>query len=288
MALPYGGSVKILLSLILGKAARRLAKLCLELDHEIERSGPAAGARWLLSHFVSGYEFHGTEIIPETGPLVIAANHPSSYDALVISACIARPDYRIIIGDIPPYHYLPHVCQHAIFSPPAKDTFGRMRTIQEVIKHLKRGGAVLIFPRGDVEPDPAFMPDPDREFDRWSRSLEIFLQRVPQTRVLVTIVGGVISPVTLRHPLTWFRRSQKDRQRLAYIYQIIRQVVSRKELFGLKPQVTFGEIVSHTNGQNVVTEIEQAARRTLRKHMAQINPPLLQETLIAKNCLPDV
>jgi hypothetical protein len=132
------------------------------------------------------------------------------------------------------------------------------------------------------------MPDPDREFDRWSRSLEIFLQRVPQTRVLVTIVGGVISPVTLRHPLTWFRRSQKDRQRLAYIYQIIRQVVSRKELFGLKPQVTFGEIVSHTNGQNVVTEIEQAARRTLRKHMAQINPPLLQETLIAKNCLPDV
>jgi hypothetical protein len=191
----------------------------------------------------------------------------------------SRPDYRIIIGDIPPYHYLPHVCQHAIFSPPVKDTFGRMRVIREAIQHLEHGGTLLIFPRGNVEPAPAFMPDPGIEFDQWSRSLEIFLRRVPQTRELVTIVSGVISPSAMRHPITWFRSSQKDRQRLAYIYQINSQVLSGKELFNLRPQVTFGEIVSSTNGRNVVAEVEQAAQHTLRKHIAQISPSLPSKNL---------
>jgi hypothetical protein len=286
MALPYSGGVKFLLGLGVGKAARRLAKLSLELDQKIEQYGPATGASWLLSHFVPGYESRGIEIIPRTGPLVIAANHPSSYDALVISACIHRPDYRIIIGDIPPYHYLPHVCQHAIFSPSVKDTFGRMRVIREAIQHLRQGGALLIFPRGDVEPDPAFMPDPDHEFDQWSRSLEIFLRRVPQTRVLVTIVSGVIFPAAMRHPITWFRRSQKDRQRLAYIYQIIRQVLSGKELFGLKPRVTFGELISSAKEQNALAEVEQAARITTQRHISYFQLPIMESE--KGICLPDL
>ena len=203
--------------------------------------------------------------------MIIAANHPSSYDALVITACINRPDYKIIIGDIPPYHFLPNVCKHAIFSPPVTDTFGRMRTIREAIQHLREGGALLMFPRGNIEPDPAFMSDPDSEFDQWSRSLEIFLRRVPQTRVLLTIVSGVISQVAMRHPITRFRRSQKDRQRLAYINQIIRQVLSGKELFGLRPQVTFGEFVSRTKEQNILAEIERAARISLQQHLYHFN-----------------
>lgn len=279
MALPQIESVKLLLGLVFGRAAERLAELSIELDHKVNQGGPAAGASWILSHFVAGYESRGIEVIPESGPLVIAANHPSSYDALAISACINRPDYKIIIGDIPPYHYLPHICQHVIFSPPVKDTFGRMRVIREAIQHLKQGGALLIFPRGNVEPDPAFMPNPDLEFDQWSRSLEIFLRRVPQTRVLVTIVSGVISQAAMRHPITRFRKSRKDRQRLAYIYQIIRQMLSGKEIFGLRPQVTFGEIISSVNGQNLLGEIEQAARRTLHRHLFCLDHPSLPQNL---------
>jgi hypothetical protein len=279
MALPQIEIVKFLLGLVFGRAAECLAEISIEFDHRVNQGGPVAGVCWILSHFVAGFESRGIEIIPENGPLVVAANHPSSYDALVISACINRPDYKIIIGDIPPYHYLPHVCEHVIFSPPVKDTFGRMRVIREAIQHLKQGGALLIFPRGNVEPDPAFMPDPDLEFDQWSRSLEIFLRRVPQTRVLVTIVSGVIAQAAMQHPITWLRKSQKDRQRLAYIYQIIRQVLSGRELFGLRPQVTFGEIVSSANGQNVTADIKQAAWRTLHKHLSCLDHPSSPQNL---------
>lgn len=253
---------------IFGKATWRFSEMVLELDCQIEQNGSAAGARWLLTHFVAGHEANGVENIPKEGPLIIVSNHPASYDGIVISAYINRPGYKIIIGEIPPYQYLPHLSQHAIFSPPAKNTFGRMTTVRSAIQHLKDGGALLIFPRGGIEPDPAFMPNPDAEFDRWSRSLEIFLQRVPPTRVLVTIVSGVIAPASMRHPITWLRRARPDRQRLAFIYQMIRQILSGKELFGLTPRVTFGEVLSSADHQNVLSEIEQSARRTLNKHLA--------------------
>lgn len=266
MALPQTGNSRSLVRLMFGRATQKFSELVLGFDYEVGINGSSAGARWLLQRFVAGHEARGMEILPREGPLLIVANHPASYDGLAISAYINRPDYKIIIGEIPPYRYLPHLSRHAIFSPPVKNTFGRMQTVRNAIQHLKDGGALLIFPRGGIEPDPAFMPDPDVEFDKWSHSLDIFLQRVPQTRVLVTIVSGVIAPASMQHPITWFRKERPDRQRLAFIYQMIRQILSGKELFGLTPHVTFGEVLSSTNYQNILLEIEQSARRTLSLH----------------------
>jgi hypothetical protein len=133
---------------------------------------------------------------------------------------------------------------------------------------LQDGGALLIFARGGIEADPDWMPNPDGEFDQWSRSLEIFIERVPQTRVLVTIVSGVIQRTAMRNPLTWLRKNRPDRQRLAFIYQMMRQTLSGKELFGLTPRVTFGEVVAGATRTHVLAEVSAAARRTLERHMA--------------------
>jgi 1-acyl-sn-glycerol-3-phosphate acyltransferase len=268
MALPQTETIQAMVRLAFGRATRKFSELVLGFDQEIARSGPEAGVQWLLPHFVAGYAASGQEMIPQEGPLLIVSNHPASYDGLVISAFVNRPDYKIVIGQVPPYYYLPHVSQHVLFSFPVKNTFGRMQTVRNAIQHLKNGGALLIFPRGNIEPDPAFMPNPDEEFGKWSRSLEIFIQHVPQTRVLTTIVGGVIAPTLMRHPITWFRKTRPDRQRLAFMYQIIRQILSGKELFGLNSRVTFGEVLSSVNPQNVLKEIERSARYTLARHLA--------------------
>jgi hypothetical protein len=142
-----------------------------------------------------------------------------------------------------------------------------MAVIRKCIRHLKDGGALLIFARGGIEADPEWMPNPDGEFDQWSRSLEIFLERVPRTRVLVTVASGVISRTAMRHPITWLRRARPDRQRLAFIYQFLRQTLSGRELFGLTPRVTFGEVVSGETNAHVLAEVGAAARRVLKRHM---------------------
>jgi 1-acyl-sn-glycerol-3-phosphate acyltransferase len=233
----------------------------------VAEGGLPAGARWLLPRFVKSHSACGVENIPDSGPLVIASNHPASIDSIVISAHVNRRDYKVIIGDIPFFEHLPHVSRHSIFAPDKNDLAGRMQVMRESIRHLRNGGALLIFPRGTIEPDPAFMPHPDAEFHHWSRSLEIFMQRVTGLQILITIASGVISQSAMRYPITWFRRSRPDRQRLAFLYQLARQMLSGKEIFGLTPRITFGEILAEKNHEHMLAEIEQAARRTLVRHM---------------------
>lgn len=259
-----------LIRILFAKAARATAKVGIDLDCIVRQGGLPAGARWLLPRFVKSHSACGLERIPACGPLLIASNHPASIDSILISAYVNRPDYKIIIGDIPFFEHLPHVSQSAIFAPAAGEAAGRMRVMRESIRHLRDGGSLLIFPRGGIEPDPAFMREPDGEFCHWSRSLQIFLQHVPGLQILIAMASGVISPVAMRHPITWFRRNRPNRQRLAFFYQIARQMLQSKEIFHLTPHITFGELIAADSHQHMLAQVEWAARRTLFQHMEWI------------------
>ena len=251
-----------------GKATRKFSELALELDCVIARGGLSAGARWVQPRFVRSNEARGLENIPPEGPLVIASNHPGAYDTVIISAHVTRPDYKIIIGDIPFFENLPNLNQRAIFAPAVTDITGRMNTMRECIHHLRAGGALLIFARGTIEADPSIASNADAEFPLWSRSLELFLRHVPQAAVLTTIVSGVIAEKAFRHPITWLRKARPDKQRLAFMYQMIRQMINGKETFGLRARVTFGEVISGTAHRHLLNEIAAAAQRTLNQHQA--------------------
>ena len=266
-ALPQTERTRSIIRFIFSRAVRVAAETGIGLDCAVAEGGLAGGARWLLPRFVKSYQAQGVENIPPYGPLVIASNHPASIDSVVISAHVNRPDYKAIIGDIPFFEHLPHVSQNAIFAPNPENTMGRMQVIRESIRHLKSGGALLIFPRGGIEADPDFMPHAEAEFHHWSRSLEIFLQRVPNLHILITIASGVISHSAMRHPITWFRKARPDRQRLAFLYQLIRQMLSGKQLFDLVPRVTFGEVIAGNIHEHMLADIEHAACRTLEQHM---------------------
>ena len=265
-ALPQTRSARQIVRWVFGRAAQRVAELGIGLDREVEHGGLRGGARWLLPRFVKSHAARGEENIPLEGPLVIASNHPAGVDSVVISAHVTRPDYKVIIGDIPFFENLPHVRERAIFAPETGDTIGRMRAVRESLRHLKAGGALLIFARGGIEPDPDSMPEPDIEFNHWSRSLEIFLHHVPQTRVLVTMASGVIARSSMSNPLTRLRKNRPDRQRIAFLTQIARQILSGRETYGLTPRVTFGEVIEGAQ-QHILDSVHDAARRVLKQHM---------------------
>lgn len=272
LALPQKAWARHVVRFVFGRAATAAARVGLSLDQAVAEGGLPGGARWILPRFVRSHASRGTETIPPHGPLVIAANHPASVDSIVISAHVNRMDYKAIVGDIPFFQHLPHINANAIFAPDRDNPMGRMQVIRESIRHLKNGGALLIFPRGGIEADPEWMPHPEAEFHYWSRSLEIFLEHVPALQILVTIVSGVISPSSMQHPITWFRKARPDRQRLAFLYQLARQMISGRELFGLRPRVTFGELVSKGRHDRILPEIEAAAHRTLNQHMTWAHP----------------
>lgn len=268
LALPHA-----IIKLLLGKVAERFAQIAVQLDQIIETKGAVAGAQWLLPKFVKSYSANGVENIPQQGPLIIACNHLGSYDAMVISAFIKRPDYKLIIGEIPFFKQIPNISKNAIFTAGPKDVDGRMRAVREIIRHLKNNGAILIFARGAIEADPDISPNADAEFHLWSRSLEIFINQVPQTQVLITIISGVIAKSSMTHPITWFRKARPDKQRIAYFYQILRQILTGKELYGLTPHVTFGKLISLKNTkdkEHILQTIIHSAHIVLRTHMAHV------------------
>ena len=52
--------------------------------------------------------------------------------------------------------------------------------------------------------------------------------------------------------------------------QFLRQVLTRRETFGLSPRITFGEILASLDPQQVLSKVEQAAGHTLARQLEWI------------------
>ena len=140
-----------------------------------------------------------------------------------------------------------------------------------MIRQVQEGGAVLIFPSGLVDPDPAFLSGAYQELGVWSPSLELVMQKVPEVKVLVTIVSGVLAPACLRNPLTRLPKEKWQQQKLAEFLQVMQQLVFARN-FGLTPKVSFAppftaaELMANGDSSDILQAIIDQARQLLAIH----------------------
>jgi hypothetical protein len=202
-------------------SARRFALVAYEFDSRVGEQGLAQGSSWLLHRMTGGAQVAGIEHIPATGPVVILANHPGMTDTVALLACLAsRPDLLVIALDRPFLRALPNVAKQLIFV--ADDDARRLSVVRSAAKHLKQGGALLTFPAGDIEPDPATFGRHRavESVERWSDSFVLFARLAPLTRFVPAIVSNVVSLAASRHGLTLLRRTTQDKERLAAALQV--------------------------------------------------------------------
>jgi hypothetical protein len=130
-----------------------------------------------------------------------------------------------------------------------------LQTIRWAAAHLQNGGALLTFPAGKIEPDPALYPTEARAaFAHWSASIDLFARLVPATQIVPVLVSGVINPRAHRHPLTRIRRTRKDRDWLGATLQLLLpfyQAVQAEIRFG---EPILAEAVSNRDQPGAVTE----------------------------------
>jgi len=199
--------------------AQRLARQVATYDEIVGESGLAAGGAWALERMARRVEVEGLENVPREGPLLLAANHPGLSDTLVLFANTPRPDLRVVAAERPFLDALPNTSRYLFTvneQPPGH--FGLVRT---ATRHLRGSGAVLTFPGGKIEPDPAVLPGAVEALEHWSASVDLFARLVPDLVVVPVIVSGVLSPTALRNPLTFLRRRKKDREWLAATLQML-------------------------------------------------------------------
>lgn len=202
---------------------RRFAELAAAFDHSVAELGFLEAVRGVLPRFLAGVEVSGHGHLPDRGPLMVVANHPGGADALAVAANLQRSDLKIVVSALPFIRSLPNAARHLIYT--TLDPHQRMEVVRSSIRHLRQGGALLIFPRGVVEPDPAVLPGASESLADWSPSLGIIARAVPQLEIVNAIVSGVLARTSLRHPLTRLRREPRERQKLAEIVQVIQQLL---------------------------------------------------------------
>ncbi len=96
------------------------------------------------------------ERVPTTGPLVIIANHPlGGIDGLVLHALLSRvrPDVKLLGNFL--LSQIPDLRDSIIFVDPFEGAGREKRNIaglREAIRWVKGGGALIVFPAGEVSP----------------------------------------------------------------------------------------------------------------------------------------
>jgi hypothetical protein len=230
-----------------------------DLDAAVGRGGLAAGADVVLSRYAGTVTIRGGTRVPRSGPLLVVANHAGTVDAPALWRLLAdRDDLRIIAVDRPFLHAVPQLASRVLYV--TQDAPRRAGLIRQAADHLRSGGAVLTFPAGAIEPDPALrLDDAMTSLATWTDAVDLLVRLVPGTAVLPVAVAGVISRRMLRNPLARRGATSADRELVAATLQVL--VRDRS----INPVLSAGEPL---RGSPVAAELRSAMAGLLRDSVA--------------------
>lgn len=246
------------LELLCRGAARGLAHKVIAYDEQVAAGGLRAGGVWAMRQFAARLVVSGAEHIPAGGPLLIVANHPGLSDTTALFAAIERPDLRVVAADRLFLRALPHTSRYLLYIDETKTS--RSGAVRAAGRHLRGGGALLTFPAGRIEPDPSVLDGAEQSLETWSDSMDALARLAPGVTVVPAIVGGVLSPAALRHPLTALRSKPQDRQWLAALLQL-----QLRSLQGVTVNVAFGRALRIGAGEPIAALIKDESRRLLHE-----------------------
>lgn len=232
--------------------ARRFAGQLAMLDAQVATNGLQAGGAWIVDQLAASLTVAGTPP-PTAGPLLVLANHPGLLDAPALFAAIPRADLRVLAFPRPFLRALPNIAAAVI--PVGETPASRGAALRAAARHLRDGGALLSFPAGRIEPDPLSLDGAEHSLAQWSGSIDLLGRLAGNATVLPAIVGGVISPAALQHPVVRLRRAEADRRWLAAVWQLMRPALGRTAV-----HVRFGAPIDATTDGLSARVTAEAAR----------------------------
>jgi hypothetical protein len=199
--------------------ARRITQTILEYDASVHHSNLHDASDWFLKAFNTQVHALYVERIPRAGPVLFVSNHPGMTDAMAIFATMPRYDVKAVAKINPILSVLQGIKRHIIFVE--SNLSARITTFRAIRHQLNAGGAVLLYPAGEIEPDPALHQNGADTLAHWSTSLALFVKHVPQLQIIPVTVGGVISQTALSNPLVKVYTTQARREWVAATLMVI-------------------------------------------------------------------
>lgn len=225
--------------------AQKFARQMLAFDADVGQRGLALAAQTLFEHFAHDLQILGVEHLPKNGPALFLSNHPGMIDTLALFMAIQRADLRILAIERPFLKALTNTSRQLIFLN--DDPTRRMAAVKTTAAHLKAGGAALTFPAGKIDPDPAVYPGAVEALSGWSDSAGVLARFAPGTKVIPTLVSGVLWEKAVKHPLTYIKKTRFEREKLGAALQLLAHIQFNQRPLHVKVQ--FGQPIA-TDGMD--------------------------------------
>jgi len=217
VGLPAGLRVELLRRLV-RPVAHHVAGRFVAYDRALG-DGMRDGSTWIVDDATGGIAVEGREHVPLHGPLLITANHPGLSDAVALVAAAERDDAWIVTANYPFLRAMCLASRRFLFV--SGDRGDRLSAFRRIVSRLRAGEAVIVFPAGGLELDPARSRDSAlASLEKWSRSIELLARLARGTVVVPAAVSGVVSKSAFDHPLAKRRGIPKERQRMATLLQL--------------------------------------------------------------------
>ncbi len=172
-------------------ASRDLGQALATLDDEVALHGLPEAAASALRTLGVALRVSGAET--GAGPCLVLANHPGAYDALALMSALGRRDLLILAADRQFLRALSGLSTHFVFVGEAPSE--RAGALKRALSWLRRGGALLHFPAGRIEPDADFTRTGAPLLEDWQAGVSALVRACERAagRVLVAGVRGVHS-----------------------------------------------------------------------------------------------
>ncbi|MFT7211165.1 MAG: 1-acyl-sn-glycerol-3-phosphate acyltransferase [Granulosicoccus sp.] len=116
---------------------------------------------WLLVHTLYRVRKQGMGNIPETGAVIVVANHVSFVDALILAGCIKRPIRFVMyykIFQIPVLNFIFRTARAIPIAGQHEDQAMYDQAFKEMELALENGDMLCIFPEGEITRDGEMIP----------------------------------------------------------------------------------------------------------------------------------
>ncbi|AHC15901.1 hemolysin [Salinispira pacifica] len=128
-------------------------------DRKIRHGGLQKAAGWLYNRFYRELDLppdHRTLLERPAQPCLYVSNHPGIGDSLALLSQIPTENLKILVKSRRFFHMMPELKKYLILlSPSSRQRIPQMRRARN---HLRDGGSLLMYPAGEIEPDPDLDP----------------------------------------------------------------------------------------------------------------------------------